>query len=47
MSSKLFLENPNDIVVLFGKEFTAEQLKDAVIDSHIYRNRLKKNLRQR
>ena len=42
MSSKLFLNNPDDTVMLFGKEFSAKELQDAVIDSHIYRNRLEK-----
>ena len=42
MSSKLFLNNPDDTVMLLGKEFTAKELQDAVIDSHIYRNRLDK-----
>lgn len=41
MSSKLFLNEPNQEVVLFGKTFTAEELQNALIDSHIYRNRLK------
>jgi len=37
----IFLNEPNDTVVLFGKEFSAKELQDALIDSHIYRNRLK------
>lgn len=41
MSSKLFLDEPNQEVVLFGKTFTAEELQNALIDSHIYRSRLK------
>jgi len=37
----IFLNNPDDTVMLFGKEFSAKELQDALIDSHIYRNRLK------
>ena len=37
MSSKLFLDDLHQEVILFGKTFTAEQLKNAVIDSHICR----------
>lgn len=36
----IFLENPNDKVVLFGKEFTADELKDAVIDAHFLKGKL-------
>lgn len=39
-TNPIFLNNPNDTVVLLGKEFTAEELQNAVIDSKIYRNRL-------
>ena len=34
------LENPNDKVILFGKEFTADELKDAVIDAAFLKGRL-------
>ncbi|MBR3139414.1 MAG: hypothetical protein IKF11_00910 [Methanobrevibacter sp.] len=40
-SNTIFLNNPDDTVMLFGKEFSAKELQDALIDSHIYRNRLK------
>lgn len=38
----IFLNNSDDIVVLFGKEFTAQELKDAVIDSAILRKSTKR-----
>lgn len=39
-SNPIFLNNPNDTVVLFGKTFTADQLKQALIDQAFLHGRL-------
>lgn len=39
-SNPIFLNNPNDTVVLFGKTFTADQLKNALIDQAFLKGRL-------
>ena len=39
-SNTIFLNNPEDQVVLFGKTFTAEELKDALIDQAFFRMKL-------
>ena len=40
----IFLNNPNDTVVLFGKEFSAEELKDALIDQAFLKGHLRELL---
>lgn len=39
-TNPIFLNNPNDIVILFGKEFTANELKEALIDQAFLKGRL-------
>ena len=39
-SNTIFLNEPTDKVVLFGKTFTAEDLKDALIDQAFFRQKL-------
>ena len=39
-SNTIFLNNPSDRVVLFGKEFTADELQDALIDQAFLKGRL-------
>ena len=38
----IFLNNPNDTVVLFGKEYTAAELNEAVQISNLCYNKLSK-----
>ena len=36
----IFLNKPQDIVILFGKKFTAGELQDALIDQALMKNHL-------
>lgn len=40
----IFLDNPNDTVVLFGKTFTADELKNALIDQAFLKGQLRELL---
>ena len=40
----IFLDNPNDKVMLFGKEFTADELKNALIDQAFLKGKLRELL---
>ena len=39
-TNTIFLNDSDQVVNLFGKEFTAEELRNAVIDSTYYRKEL-------
>lgn len=39
-SNTIFLNEPNDKVILFGKEFTADELQNALIDQAFLKGRL-------
>ena len=42
--NKLFLNEPNQEVVLFGKTFTADELKNALIDQAFLKGQLRELL---
>ena len=39
-TSTIFLNNPDDIVVIYGKVFTVDELQQELIDAHILKGRL-------
>ena len=39
-TSPIVLNDPNDIVVIYGKTFTVDELQQELIDAHILKGRL-------
>lgn len=39
-SNPIFLDDPEQEVVLFGKTFTAQQIKDEIIDAKLLKGKL-------
>ena len=44
-SKPIFLDNPDQEVIIFGKTFTVQEVKEEIIDSYLLKRRLSQLLR--